>query len=62
MMFIKKLFVCCYRFQERVGNEDIPVFMSLGMVLLAVYLYLTSIAMGISFYWQNIISNRAVLY
>ncbi len=60
-MFIKKLFVCCYPFQEHVGNEDISVFMSMGMVLFAVYLYLTSIATGISFYWQNIIGNPAVL-
>ncbi len=60
-MFIKKLFVYCYRFQEHVGNEDISVFMSMGMVLFAVYLYLTSIATGISFYWQNIIGNPAVL-
>ncbi len=61
MMFIKKLFVCCYRFQEHVGNEDIPVFMSMGMVLFAVYLYLSSMATGVSFYWQNIIGNPAVL-
>lgn len=57
-MFFKKLFVCCYRFQERVGNGDKPVFMSMGMILFAVYLYLTSILVGFSFYWVNIIGNH----
>ena len=42
-MFFKKLFVCCYRFQEHVGNGDKTVLVSMGMILFAVYLYLTSI-------------------
>ena len=61
MMFFKKLFVCCYRFQERVGNGDKPVFMSMGMILFAVYLYLTSILVGFSFYWVNIIGNHMAI-
>lgn len=61
MMFFKKLFASCYRFQERVGNGDKPVFMSMGMILFAVYLYLTSILVGVSFYWVNIIGNRMAI-
>lgn len=61
MKFFKKLFICCYRFQEFVGNGDMSVFMSLGMMLFAVYFYLTSIGVGISFYWENIIGNQSVL-
>ena len=61
MMFFKKLFVCCYRFQEHVGNGDKPVFMSMGMILFAVYLYLTSILVGVSSYWVNIIGNRMAI-
>lgn len=60
-MFFKKLFASCYRFQERVGNGDKPVFMSMGMILFAVYLYLTSILVGVSFYWVNIIGNRMAI-
>lgn len=61
MMFFKKLFACCYRFQERVGNGAKPVFMSICMILFAVYLYLTSILVGVSFYWVNIIGNRMAI-
>lgn len=61
MMFFKKLFVCCYRFQERVGNGDMPVFMSMSMILFAVYLYLASILVGVSFYWVNIIGNHMAI-
>lgn len=57
-MFFKKSFVCCYRFQERVGNGVRPVLMSMGMILLTVYLYITSILVGVSFYWVNIIGNH----
>ena len=60
-MFFKKLFACCYRFQERVGNGDKPVFMSMGMIFFAVYLYLTSILVGVPFYWVNIIGNRIAI-
>lgn len=60
-MFFKKLVASCYRFQERVGNGDKPVFMSMGMILFAVYLYLTSILVGVSFYWVNIIGNRMAI-
>ena len=58
MIFFKKLFVCCYRFQERVGNGDVPVYMSMGMILFAIYLYFTSISIGMSFYWENVIGNQ----
>lgn len=61
MMFFKKLFASCYRFQERVGNGAKPVFMSICMILFAVYLYLTSILVGVSFYWVNIIGNRMAI-
>lgn len=60
-MFFKKLFACCYCFQERIGNGDKPVFMSMCMILFAVYLYLTSILVGVSFYWVNIIGNRMAI-
>lgn len=61
MIFFRKLFVCCYRFQIRVGNDDMPVFMSMGMILFAIYLYLTSISIGVSFYWENVIGNQTVI-
>lgn len=61
MMFFKRLFVCCYRFQERIGNGDIPVFMSMGMILFAIYLYLTSISIGVSFIWEKVIGNQPVI-
>lgn len=61
MIFFRKLFACCYRFQIRVGNDDMPVFMSLGMILFAIYLYLTSISIGVSFYWKNEIGNQTVI-
>ncbi len=48
--FLKKLFVCCYRFQTCVGNGDMPVFMSMCMILFAIYMYLTGISMGVLFY------------
>lgn len=59
-MFLKRLFVCCYRFQERIGNGDMPVFISMGMILFAVYLYLTGISIGVSFYLENVIGHQAV--
>lgn len=61
MMFFRKLFVCYYRFQVRFGNGDMPAFMSMCMILFAVYLYLTSIAIGVSFYWKNAIGNQAAI-
>lgn len=61
MKFLKKIFVCCYRFQERVGNGDMPVAMSMGMMVFTIYIYLTSISIGVSFYWGNIIDNRSVI-
>lgn len=61
MMFLKRLFVCCYRFQKRIGNGYMPVFMSMGMILFAIYLYLTSIAIGLSFYWEDMIGYQAMI-
>lgn len=61
MMFLKRLFVCCYRFQERIGNGDMPVFMSIGMILFAVYLYLTGISIGVSFIWEKVFGNQPVI-
>ncbi|WP_290396160.1 hypothetical protein, partial [uncultured Duncaniella sp.] len=60
-MFFKRLFVCCYRFQERIENGDMPVFMSMGMILFAVYLYLTGISIGVSFIWEKVIGNQPVI-
>lgn len=60
-MFLKRLFVCCYRFQKRIGNGYMPVFMSMGMILFAIYLYLTSIAIGLSFYWEDMIGYQAMI-
>lgn len=61
MKFLKKIFVCCYRLQERVGNGDMPVAMSMGMILYTFYIYLTAISIGVSFYWENIIGKHLVL-
>ena len=61
MKFLKIIFVCCYRFQERIGNGGMPVAMSMGMILFAIYIYLTSISIGVSFYWENIIGKHLVL-
>ena len=61
MMFFKRLFVCCYRFQERIENGDMPVFMSTGMILFAVYLYLTGISIGVSFIWEKVIGNQPMI-
>ena len=61
MKQIKKIFVCYYRFQERIGNGDMPVVMSMGMILFAFYLYLTGISTGISFFWVDVMNNQAVL-
>ncbi len=61
MRYLKKIFVCCYRFQERVGNGDMPVAMSMGMIFLTIYIYLSSISIGVSFYWENIIGKHLVL-
>ncbi|MDE6192602.1 MAG: hypothetical protein K2M83_01285 [Muribaculaceae bacterium] len=58
---MKKIFVCYYRFQEHIGNGDLPVFMSMVMILFATYLYLTGISTGISFFWVNIMDNKAAL-
>lgn len=61
MMFFKRLFVCYYRFQHHIGIGDMPVFMSMGMLLFAVYLYLTAISIGVSFFLENVIDNQAVI-
>ena len=61
MRLIKKIFVCYYRFQEHIGNGDMPVFMSMGMILFAFYLYLTGISTGISFFWVDVMDNQAAL-
>ena len=61
MKFLKKIFVCSYRFQERVGNGDMLVAMSMGMIVFTIYIYLTSISIGVSFYWENIIGKHLVL-
>ncbi|WP_289769838.1 hypothetical protein [uncultured Duncaniella sp.] len=61
MKFLKKIFVCCCRFQERIGNGDMPVDMSMGMILFTIYIYLTAISIGVSFYWGNIIGKHLIL-
>lgn len=55
MKLMQKIFVCYYRFQERIGNGDMPVFMSMGMILFALYLYLFSITTVVLFSFENII-------
>ena len=61
MKQMQKIFVCYYRFQEHIGNGDLPVFMSMVMIVFATYLYLTGISTGISFFWVNIMDNKAAL-
>ena len=55
MKLWQKIFVCYYRFQERIGNGDMPVFMSMGMILFALYLYLFSLPTVVLFYLDNIV-------
>lgn len=52
---MQKIFVCYYRFQERIGNGDMPGFISMGMILFALYLYLSSITTVLLFYFGNIL-------
>ena len=52
---LKKIFVCYYRFQERIGNGDMPVSISMGMILFALYLYLFSLTTVALFYFGNVI-------
>ena len=61
MKLWQKIFVCYYRFQERIGNGDLPVFMSMVIILFATYLYLTGISTGISFFWVDVMDNQAAL-
>lgn len=51
----QKIFVCYYRFQERIGNGDMPVFISMGMILFALFLYLFSVTTVVLFYFGNIL-------
>lgn len=51
----QKIFVCYYRFQERIGNGDMPVFISMGMILFALFLYLFSVTIVVLFYFGNIL-------
>lgn len=55
MKLMQKIYVCYYRFQERIGNGDMPVFISMGMILFALYLYLFSITTAVLFYFGNIL-------
>ena len=61
MNLLQKIFVCYYRFQARIGNGDMSVFMSMGMILFAFYLYLTGISTGISFFWVDVMDNQDAL-
>lgn len=56
----QKIFVCYYRFQERIGNGDMPVFISMGMILFALYLYLFSITTVVLFSFGNIIGSSVL--
>ena len=47
--------MCYYRFQERIGNGDMPVFISMGMILFALFLYLFSVTTVVLFYFGNIL-------
>ena len=55
MKLMHKIFVCYYRFQERIGNGDMPVFMSMGMILFALFLYLFSVTTVVLFFFGNIL-------
>ena len=55
MKLWQKIFVCYYRFQERIGNGDMPVSISMGMILFALYLYLFSLTTVALFYFGNVI-------
>ncbi len=55
MKLMQKIYVCYYRFQERIGNGDMPIFISMGMMLFALYLYLFSITTVVLFSFENII-------
>lgn len=55
MKLLQKIFVCYYRFQESIGNGDMPVSISMGIILFALYLYLFSFTTVILFYFGNII-------
>ena len=55
MKLLQKIFVCYYRFQERIGNGDMPVSISMGMILFALYLYLFSLTTVALFYFGNVI-------
>ena len=60
MKLMQKIFVCYYRFQERIGNGDMPVFMFMGMILFALYLYLFSITTVVLFSFGNIIGSSVL--
>ena len=55
MKLMHKIFVCYYRFQECIGNGDMPVFMSMGMILFALFLYLFSVTTVVLFFFGNIL-------
>lgn len=55
MKLMQKIYVCYYRFQERIGNGDMPVFISMGMILFVLFLYLFSITTVVLFSFENII-------
>ena len=55
MKLLQKIFVCYYRFQECIGNGDMPVSISMGMILFALYLYLFSLTTVALFYFGNVI-------
>ena len=55
MKLLQKIFVCYYRFQERIGNGDMPVSISMGMILFSLYLYLFSLTTVALFYFGNVI-------
>ena len=55
MKLMQKIFVCYYRFQERIGNGDMPVFISMGMILFALFLYLFSVTTVVLLYFGNIL-------
>lgn len=60
MKLMQKIFVCYYRFQERIGNGDMPVFMSMGMILFALYFYLFSVTTVVLFSFGNIIGSSVL--
>lgn len=50
MRLLKTLFYNCYHFQIKVGNGDMPVFMSFAMILYGLYTYFFAFTMLVTWF------------